>query len=286
MSNPLTQTQRRRSTAALWTSANPTLAAGEIGWESNTNKMKMGDGTTVWASLPYWGSPTAPTKLFAFAVPVGIPSNGTIGNNGALSGITALPTTYAAIYLYFGANVIGAGVAAGFYYCVMSSTTAGTIYNNVLSSGAPVIIGSPTAFITVGPGAYVQSVATQTALTLAIAGNTIGATGILDAYHAFALSNTADNKTYSGSLGGSALLTVAISAQDSTTSRRKIANRGVTNAQVTMTLASAGAIGSTAVPVYTSVDTTVSQNYTLTLRLNANPATNWIILEAFRLLLS
>lgn len=49
----VTQIQIRRGTAAQWTSANPTLAAGEFGWESDTNKAKIGDGTTAWTSLSY-----------------------------------------------------------------------------------------------------------------------------------------------------------------------------------------------------------------------------------------
>lgn len=45
--------QNRRDTAANWTSNNPTLAAGEIGLETDTAKFKMGDGTTAWTSLAY-----------------------------------------------------------------------------------------------------------------------------------------------------------------------------------------------------------------------------------------
>jgi len=49
------QIQLRRDTAAAWTSANPTLAAGEIGVETDTAKQKMGDGSTAWTSLSYSG---------------------------------------------------------------------------------------------------------------------------------------------------------------------------------------------------------------------------------------
>jgi hypothetical protein len=45
--------QNRRDTSANWTSNNPTLAAGEIGYETNTGKFKIGDGTTAWTSLGY-----------------------------------------------------------------------------------------------------------------------------------------------------------------------------------------------------------------------------------------
>ena len=48
-----TQIQLRRDTAADWTSNNPTLAAGEFGWESDSNRFKIGTGSTAWTSLSY-----------------------------------------------------------------------------------------------------------------------------------------------------------------------------------------------------------------------------------------
>lgn len=63
--------QVKRGTASQWTSANTVLAAGEIGYETDTKKMKVGDGSTAWTSLGYTvvdltsaaltGTPTAPT---------------------------------------------------------------------------------------------------------------------------------------------------------------------------------------------------------------------------------
>ena len=49
------QIQLRRDTAANWTSANPTLASGEFGLETDTDQFKVGDGTTAWTSLGYGG---------------------------------------------------------------------------------------------------------------------------------------------------------------------------------------------------------------------------------------
>ena len=48
-----TKIQLRRDTASDWTSANPTLAAGEFGYESDTTRFKIGDGSTAWNSLAY-----------------------------------------------------------------------------------------------------------------------------------------------------------------------------------------------------------------------------------------
>lgn len=47
---------QRRGTAAEWSSANPVLAAGEIGFETDTQKFKFGDGTTAWADITYFAS--------------------------------------------------------------------------------------------------------------------------------------------------------------------------------------------------------------------------------------
>lgn len=43
----------RWDAAADWTSGDPTLAAGEIGIESDTGAVKIGDGSTAWTSLEY-----------------------------------------------------------------------------------------------------------------------------------------------------------------------------------------------------------------------------------------
>ena len=45
--------QMRRGTAATWTSTDPTLSAGEWGYETDTGRAKIGDGLTAWTSLKY-----------------------------------------------------------------------------------------------------------------------------------------------------------------------------------------------------------------------------------------
>lgn len=46
--------QFRRGTAAAWTAADPILAEGEPGFETDSGEMKIGDGTTHWVSLSYF----------------------------------------------------------------------------------------------------------------------------------------------------------------------------------------------------------------------------------------
>ena len=45
--------QVRNGTASEWTSANPVLMQGEIGLELDTNKWKIGNGSSAWNSLAY-----------------------------------------------------------------------------------------------------------------------------------------------------------------------------------------------------------------------------------------
>ena len=45
--------QIKRGTAAEWTAADPVLALAELGLETDTNKLKAGDGVTIWSALPY-----------------------------------------------------------------------------------------------------------------------------------------------------------------------------------------------------------------------------------------
>lgn len=53
----------RRDTAANWDTANPVLAAGEMGIETDTNLHKIGDGTTAWGFLPYGASSNVTTQV-------------------------------------------------------------------------------------------------------------------------------------------------------------------------------------------------------------------------------
>lgn len=45
--------QIRRDTKARWVDLNPILAAGEMGFEIDNNRLKIGNGITAWNSLPY-----------------------------------------------------------------------------------------------------------------------------------------------------------------------------------------------------------------------------------------
>ena len=46
-----TRQVQRRDTAANWTAVNPVLLSGEWGFETDTRKLKIGDGVTAWNAL-------------------------------------------------------------------------------------------------------------------------------------------------------------------------------------------------------------------------------------------
>jgi len=46
--------QQRRGTSEQWTLADPVLGPGELGFETDTNQFKIGDGVNRWADLTYF----------------------------------------------------------------------------------------------------------------------------------------------------------------------------------------------------------------------------------------
>jgi len=81
--------QLRRGTAAQWSEANPVLAQGEPGVETDTGKQKFGNGVDTWSALPY-----------ASVGPQGIPgvaddaSVAALASNPASATRTALNATF------------------------------------------------------------------------------------------------------------------------------------------------------------------------------------------------
>ena len=85
----VTAIQIRRGTAAQWTSANPTLSAGEQGFETDTGKFKIGTGSTAWTSLPYAAGTGTVTSIVA--------GTGLSGGTITTSGTIAIDSTVATL---------------------------------------------------------------------------------------------------------------------------------------------------------------------------------------------
>ena len=85
--------QQRRDTAANWTSSNPTLASGELGLETDTGKIKIGNGSTAWTSLSYAATGTVTSIVAGTGLSGGtITSTGTIAIDSTVATLTGTQT--------------------------------------------------------------------------------------------------------------------------------------------------------------------------------------------------
>ena len=173
--------QLRRDTAANWSSNNPTLAAGEVGYETDTAQIKIGNGTSSWAALAY-GGPTGPAQTLV------LESYGD-GGDGNVT-ISSGTTTLVRDMYYNNLTLSGTGQLqpAGFKFFV-----AGILDISAAPNGAIQFIGNSGAAATVQTGA---------AAGAAVAGTTIG-------------SNFAGGAGATGPLGAGALAVAGGSATPS-----------------------------------------------------------------------
>jgi hypothetical protein len=154
------QIQIRNGTAAQWTSANPTLAVGEMGAETDTGKFKIGTGSTAWNSLAYAAVGTVTSVAQSFTggiVSVGgspVTSSGTLaltiaGTSGGVPYFSSGTAWASSAALASNALVIGGGAGAA-----PATTTTGTgvvtaLGVNTGTAGAFVVnggaLGTPTS---------------------------------------------------------------------------------------------------------------------------------------------
>jgi hypothetical protein len=80
--------RQRRGTAAQWTTANPVLADGELGVESDTGNVKVGDGATAWTGLRYSASPDAVEAVDGLGVRVD-DVEGSLAGTATVAALTA-----------------------------------------------------------------------------------------------------------------------------------------------------------------------------------------------------
>lgn len=230
---------------------------------------------------PIANPPQPMTVIVSSGIPFIKASSGTMGNNGAVSAMTALPRTFSGgAYLYLPASAISAGSAAGWYWFVASSTTAGTVYNSTYTSGVP-RPGTTTAFVTTGPGAFTGTTGAITAVSVTVPANMMGLTGRTNIEFAYSFNNTAGNKVNSMSFGGTNCFTVTSTTQASLSGRCSMTNRGLTNRQVIESLytsASGGTIGAVSA---TEATVATTGNVTVAFTFNVAVATDHSILEAY-----
>lgn len=127
--------QQRRDTAANWTFNNPTLLAGELGYETDTGKWKIGTGSTAWTSLSY----TPWSQIAAFPITdASIASNAEIAVSKLADGTARqlLQTDAAGTGVEWASNIDIPGT--------LDVTGAATFDNNVIIQGDLTINGTET----------------------------------------------------------------------------------------------------------------------------------------------
>ena len=100
--------QLRKDTSVNWGLVNPVLKRGEPGFETDTNKLKIGNGTTAWNVLPYINPDIVipPTPAIPDPIPPGTITAfaGISAPNGWLicNGVAVSRTTFAALFAALG----------------------------------------------------------------------------------------------------------------------------------------------------------------------------------------
>lgn len=239
----------------------------------------------VWADgvlTPAANPPQPITILSTSGIPFIKAPSGTMGNNGAVSAMTALPSTYSGgAYLWLPAGAVAAGVpaAATWYYFVGSSTTAGTVYNNTYTSGTPTRPAAPTAFSTTGPGAFTGSTSAVTAVSLSVPANLLGRDGVMHVEYVMQENTTGGNKTFATNFGGTDCLSFVNTSQASATGLCNVRNRGLTNLQVLDGYAVKSTGSAAGGATETAIDTTAAT--TLLFTLTTAVATDYLILTHY-----
>lgn len=208
-------------------------------------------------------------------------STGSIGNNGALTAVTALPTTYPGAYCYYPTNSISAATPAGWYWTVFSSATAGTIFNNTYAAGVPAAPTSPTAFATTGPGAFTGDTTARDGPTITVPAGSMGPNGQIRVTVDFTMTNNGNNKTAAVKLGGTSFLNETLSSDLANMSTVWFANRAAANSNYGYAtgVSNVNNVRVTA-PTYTTIDTTAAL-VVVPASLNKATATDNMVMERF-----
>lgn len=226
------------------------------------------------------------------SVPMVLPPNGTVTNTVggasiALSGTGLDATLEDGCYMYLPQNGAFAGSAAGFYYVVMSSRTAGTVYSNYWDNatavGAPTIPANPSNITSVrGATAYTTPNGQVVMARQTLQGGLMGRTGRLQTMMFFTFSNSNQQKQLLVDLGGFSYHSTSPTTQTAASMHGGFSNVGRADRQKTMHL-NFGA-GGFQQGIYTPERGTVNTDNDLTHEVRGNIAaggtTDFIILHS------
>lgn len=285
--NTITGTTHQYAVHIASNVTNTSIASGQLTTGTSVGNLTPaieddGINSSSFALNPYsatFGGHAISTVFGQCHIPFILVSSGSMGNNGALSGLTTLPTTYPNAYVFLPAGAVSSGSAAAWYYFVGSSATAGTIFNNKYLSGNCSIPASPVAFVTTGPGAYTQTTATNiTTYLQSVAGNTLGINGTIKTEGLVSYNATGNAHTIKGAYGNFTFGQAAPAANSLTAFSGGFSDRGATGVQVPLLNSSTFLPSqSTAAVSLGAVDSTVAQNLQIQLLLAVD--TDFMVLE-------
>lgn len=219
------------------------------------------------------------TCLLQMGVPVAVAPTGTMGANGAVTLGTTLTATYPRLWLYLPAGAAYSGSAAGFYWTVMSSGTAGTVYNNVYTPGssfeAPT---SPTAIVDAGPGAFTGATTAIDVATVTVPAGMIGKNGSVHGSVLVFNNNSGNNKVASLKLGATSLCTLTQATNIGGRMLAEIHNAGSEAIQVANSAISAGGNAAVTGPSTGAIDTSAATS--LTISLQHSTATDVLVMAS------
>jgi hypothetical protein len=175
----VTQIQIRRGTAAQWTSTNPTLASGEQGFETDTGKMKIGNGSTAWNSLAYLGAGTVTSITAGTGLSGGtITTSGTVAIDSTVATLTDTQTltnktlTDAKVNLAFDAETASyTAVLANNSQVVTMDVGSGNTFSIPTNASVAFPIGTQINVLQIGTGqTTIQAVTSGTTTILSTGG--------------------------------------------------------------------------------------------------------------------
>lgn len=263
-------------------------AASLLGTSSDVGRVLTIDdgGTFKYATVTTHSSTTVATVTLT----------GTLSGTGPfansviwLTGSKPLVAVFDAAYVYMPANAIHASSTADWYYCVMESTTVGTLYDDVYTqlSGTPAIPGSPTPFSSTGPGAYTQTTTSMAGPSVTVLAGAMGLNGVLEFAVIASCANTANLKRGDVTYAGASVFSWLMDSNTNTNYANigSMRNRGATNRTISSRQDSANDSGDASKAFggnmsRGSMNTAVDQSLEFKLKL-ATVTNDWLALEAY-----
>jgi len=179
-------------------------------------------------------------------------------------------------WCYLPANFGGRTYPAGWYWAVFSSDTAGILYTDTYVSGQPSRPSSPTPFPVNLSGWLDQSIAEITGPTgFLLRGGAMGKNGSLKQHLRF-LGNITGTKTFRTYVGSTNVLQTAPTTYPNAEQLLSCRNQGVETLQNNSRTSIPTGVGASGASVfgleYTSADTGIDQNLSMSLQLSVNTA--------------